>query len=733
MKIPNFEYSGVNEENMTRQEQALKLRESLAKRIDYITEIRKKIEIPEIASMDAANFQSWAESEEKRIFDMFPETEVHIKRLLEIKEELESLDEPVSKKEEEIEVIKEAAVRLFLKDDKDRLESYLDGAMEIAEEVDLENEASTGEDDIKIQKLEDVLSDIRENIYQKNIEELRLLHDKNINFVYTAQNFFTEISDKKWKVENLKKAFETEGTAFVDEIKKEIPGALDIANYVKTVGKNIKIKFGTYEVIIYLSSEEAKKYFNKEKAGWHRSKTPFCFVVEGEDSDQNSLNYTTIHETGHNRMEPLSISGIHYTEYSDVSIPTLVKLIKTYKTLTSLFKTNKQILISQKNSIVHHLGNQILRLNGEISADAENIIKGDLKSFYFHTFNEIEKLYSVVFKEIKTGDKDVGNLLSGELGKVVKTAAELVKRIMFLAKVAEKYGLQDGFYATTIMSPDNTNLSRRYLEEKIGENFEFERMISLLLPEYSLPLVLQRRVYGAYQSHRFVEYIFDEGRKKRTIVNPDGVESNYQGLFKSARFGVLDHALTDTLRETDIFKPEFLDKFLNVVNSDNLKNINEEERKMIVRSLDMELTSSNSLNIFDHYFGLEKISELKKYADNIKKLAVIFGLKEKGIEFVDDFYSNCVYRILKKVIMIDNPEKLKYFFDCWVRPGYSPKSDLLNGNMYSASIDVESLIGLEREQLSESKETQKIDQDLVDRVINNPSSTKVFQYLNSLP
>ena len=123
----------------------------------------------------------------------------------------------------------------------------------------------------------------------------------------------------------------------------------------------------------------------------------------------------------------------------------------------------------------------INKLNGEISADAKNIVLGypDAIAFYIRDLimglNEYIAEYSSAI--LPGPENKIKNLfldiVRDETRIIIAKAEDLFVKMTTYAYIARKYGLEDEFCSALVLMPDSEKYLKRVLSIKLGDKFDF--------------------------------------------------------------------------------------------------------------------------------------------------------------------------------------------------------------------------------------------------------------------
>jgi hypothetical protein len=723
MKISSLE-SFSSESNMPeKKERAVRLRESISKKIGYISKIRTEIDSPEITGMSMEEFSGWTESEKENIFIEFPEQKTIIERVAFLIAEIKKLNIEIREINARKEIITHAAVERYIKDDSDKLEKYWNDELDAQDEADLEDDSLTPEEKEEVSLLDEQEDTLSTECYEYMDERDVLLRNEDTLFVFTAHSFFQKISEKKAEVSYVRDLFEKGSLDGFSKYNHKI------TNFMKEKGvNNIDIKFDTYDIVVYLSKEDVKKFFATEEGnqGWHYKGTPLSFVIT-EGITEEKAAYVETHEKGHNKSECLQDAGIHNTIYYEQVVRFLTSETQRYQALKSM-QVPEVVLENTLDIIVGKIRSQIRYLNGEISADVENLIKGNFDGFYFHFLNTAEGLYNIIRRSTSIReDKELVSLLRKEIDDLTKKAAEHVKNALFLSMVARKYHKEDEFFAAMLMSPQNVRLAERYLKDELGGDFEFEKSFTTFVPEYVLPENIHHRVYRVHEdsSVGFMKSIFSDNASRGIIPPKNYVSSKKKsgetGTHK--RFSIFEHKFTELFEVSGIFNPTELKRFVTFATDERISQLSEDEKEQAAYTLEEGVSDNMFVNkVFDKFLDIHKPVEIRDYAQNIKKVFDIFGKQEEGKLFIREIFETCFYKAFKSSVPQDNPETLMNFMKSWDGIEFELEKYISDeGNSYGEEWDIEDIL-----------EDSKTEDELKDRIINDTQSTKVFQYIKSL-
>lgn len=722
MKFPNAELSIIEPEVSEKKDKITQIRESISKKITYISEIRNQIDRPDVVAMNVDEFTIWTEKEAEKIFTIFPEQESIQERIMFLGVEIERLTTETVKLDYEKNIIIKSAIERYLKSDPDKLKQYLNEEMGYEELFNVQDNALTKEEQEEIGVLTEKDDLLGNRLYEYSKEKDSLLNEDDSLFVLTTRNFFEKIVKKKEEALHIKKLIEQK--SFEDILSYD----KFFHDLITEKGDNLQIKCSAYDIVIYINKEEARRFFAKENIpnGWHVSNTPISLVVT-EDRSQEEVMYTETHEKGHNKSECLEGAGIHNYVYHDKVVRQLDYYIEKYKKLKSK-KTPAFIIQSTLEGIVQIIQSQIKGLNGEISADVENLVKGNFTSFYFHFLNTVESLYNLLRNSVSVKeDKELNTVLKKEIDNLVAKAAEHVKSALFLSMIARKYHKEEGFFAATLMSPQNMRLAERYLKDELGDEFEFEKSFTTLAPEYVLPKELHHRIYEIDKEYggNFIHSIF-LNKPTRGIIPPKNYISNKaeeSADNKYKRFFNFDLAFTKLFQTSGIFNPTELKRFIAFATPERINQLNDEEKKEAIYTLECAAENSDfRTKTFNNFFDIHKSEEIGIYAANIKKLFDILDKHEEGKVFLQEIFETCFYKAFEAALPEDNPGVLRKFIESWngiefKLEEYISKTE----NNYGNEIDVGEIL-----------EDLEVKDELKDRIINKPQSTKVFQYILSI-
>ena len=139
-------------------------------------------------------------------------------------------------------------------------------------------------------------------------------------------------------------------------------------------------------------------------------------------------------------------------------------------------KDAKAVALDYMKSAIH-------KLNGEISADAKNIVRGYPKTFINYILNLIASLNNYVSESrdetsINIDEANAKNaflqIVESEIGEIKDKSIDLVVRIVTYAHIARAHGLEDEFCSALVLMPDSEKYLKRVLSMKLDDEFDFE-------------------------------------------------------------------------------------------------------------------------------------------------------------------------------------------------------------------------------------------------------------------
>ncbi len=456
--------------------EATELRESFEKKIDFVTDLWKQIENPEVANLPLPEFR---------------------RRMLGL---LSGLDN----------VIPNSA----------SLISECEGVMKKIREVSISLEL----EDIKKQRDEGFSDDLRAKLESESIkfrEQLRdRLSDPDFEFLHNCIAIVAEIFLKKTKIEPLREIpnqqnkviaglefckhleclnFESEygyDSGYSIATNENIKRLIEFLNRKISAGENIFdfIKIDSYDICFYLDRKDFDQiYINKANEqrgevkkitiyGVHFNKTSIIFVAKGdEDRTDEDVERTKVHEQGHNLVGiTTNLEGvdIHNTVYRKAFVAGLRSNGFIFKQLfeDGKIKDAKAVALDYMKSAIH-------KLNGEISADAKNIVRGYPKTFINYILNLIASLNNYVSESrdetsINIDEANAKNaflqIVESEIGEIKDKSIDLVVRIVTYAHIARAHGLEDEFCSALVLMPDSEKYLKRVLSMKLDDEFDFE-------------------------------------------------------------------------------------------------------------------------------------------------------------------------------------------------------------------------------------------------------------------
>lgn len=726
MKLPNFEFKNQTDRPLEGPEKARQLQESFNKKLGVVIDLRTAIGNPETSSLPAEDFANWTQKRKEQLERDFPEAKKGLEKLQQKGAELKLLKIQEKELYKQEEVVKERAFLAYK-------EANPESPEEDPEEVDFFTlwKYYSEDDNRQLSRIQEESSVLGQKVELMEWENRKLLHHAENPFLYTSLHFLDKISQKKKQVEDLEHAHEAGQSEFTDALRRlereTQTSTHDIRQYISGSFSELQIEFTPYEIVVWITKEDAEKYFQTSYRGWHSSNTPFCFVVKAENTEQQS--YTKTHEIGHNRLECAEVGGIHNTVYIEASLPLLQERIRRLRNL-KLLKTLPVVLEREESLVKDRIKNQLLYLNGEIAADVENIAKGNLSAFYFH-FTRTASILEKLIKTRRGGVKDeVTKLVQEEIGKLEVKTAEHLKEVLFFSYLSRKYEKQEEFCALLTMDPDSPRLLRRYFSEELGDDFTYEKFIFELIPETTLPEVIHQRVYDIEEQvgGTFAEMFLKPGEQHMRMIPPNNPLPPEHDWQKWKHYSDFEHTFARKYSGTKLLSPFVLTSFLEIAEKRSLGDVDQRAIAKIKDLLEDFYGNFRFSSIFDsEQFSpcddsaeswTHSIENIRKYERQLVELCGDIGESATGKVISKYIYDTTVYKALQSAVLSDNPEPLKQVFEKWEMA--ADKGDFFSKTgKFLGGYDVADWF-------------EDGDETLANKYLQNPEQTKVYQYLLSV-
>lgn len=726
MKLPNFEFKNPTGKTLSKPEKAQQLRESFAKKVSVVSALRRDIEDQKISSLSPDDFKRWTQERKKQLSSEFPEAQKALEALKQKEKELYILISKCAELEHQDNLLDE---RAFLAYKKANPESVEEDAVEV--EYDILYKYFSEIDQKELSRIigkQAVLTKKIADLEQQNRKTL--FHSEN-PFLYTSLRFLEGISNKRSEVEDLRIAYEGGPNDFsraMDRLAREKEEPLfNLRSYLTEKFSELQIEFTAYDIVVHIAKEDAENYFKETSRGWHHPDTPFCFIVRADDVEQQ--NYTKTHELGHNRIECAEVAGVHNTVYIQASLPNLQKQISILRNL-KLLKTPHSILANSEEFVKMSVRNQLYYLNGEISADIGNIVKGRFSSFYFHFIKSASALEKLTQKKRGDAEDETTQMVEEELSALeAKTAAHL-KEVLFFSFLSRKYRKEDEFCSILLMDPDSPRLLRRFFSEELGDSFVYEKQMHELLPETTLPEAIHQRVYDLSQHSvgvlRRMELRKDE--QFMHMLPPDKPMPLEHDWRKWKDYSSFERIFANQYSATKLLSPEHLPSFLATTGKRSVNEIDQRAVGKIRGLLEDFLGNYRFSSIFDSEFFPESastgswsklIDQTRTYEANMLKLCKYIDSREVGESIAKQIYETTVYKALKASVMIDDPTPIKQVFDQWKIQ--VEKDEYFKSGKFLGKYDVGDWF--------DDLEENDANKTLKDRFLNTPEQTRVYKYL----
>jgi len=700
---------------LTKEEKASQLRESFAKKVQTVTALRKDIENLEVSSLPPREFGVWVKQRKKQLESEFPEAQKALQDLeLEQKGELQDFRRQIRELNDEEESLENKATEEYIRRNPDSWEEA-DNDPEWGELL----KCLSPEDRSRHSQLTEQIDELNHKIQLLEEKQRRILSRSENPFLYTSLRFLDDIEIKKEQVTKLHEAH----LAGVEEFSRKV-FVIDLREYITAKGNSIKVEFTPYEVVFYITKDEADEFFRRANPGWHYPNTPICVVIEREQERQD---YTRTHEIGHNRMECAEVAGVHEITYAEATVRLLKKRMQRLRDISQL-RAPQSVLKDSEYFIQDQIRNQLMYLNGEISADAENIVQGRFSSFYFHFVNTASALEKLAESPRGSMGDEVTKMVEEEVGKLEAKTASHLREVLFFSHLARKYHKEDEFYSILVMDPDSPRLLRRLFSEELGDTYQYEKQIDSLIPEVNLPEIIHQRLYDIHKRSRGPrEFLrLKPGGQTLNMIPPNKPLPSEHDWRKWSHYSDFEYVFTEEYCSTNIFSPKKLPHFLEVIKKRPAREIDERAIIKIHDLFEDYVGNSRFFSIFDSTFFPEdasgeawrdSVNSVKEYEAQLCELSEYVGQTVWKEPLSKSLYETTVYKALKVSVVSDNPEPLKQVFDHW-------KVDLDTSEYFSQ--DGEFLHGYDVANWFDEGT-----QELAEKYLTLPEQTKVYQYLLS--
>jgi hypothetical protein len=459
--------------------EASELCESFEKKIDFVTDLWRQIESPEVADLPLAEFRYRAtqmltdlERVVSNSHNLRAECEKKIKEIREVTVAIES--ENIKKKRGEaipeglIDILKSKQVKLR-EGLRGRLNNpdfeFVHHFLVIISGIYLKK--------TKIEPLREL--PIQQDKAQAGLEFCRRLESFGFESEYGYDSRCPTAVN-----ENIKR--------LLDFLKAKVAAGENIFNF---------IKIDPYDIVFNLDREDFDKIYisknfqkkdgkqgqeNKDLKvlGVNFPNTPIILLAKGDkDISEEHLRGTEIHEKGHNLIgitEEVEGFDIHNVVYQKSFVNGLRNKDGEFKKLYEEGKSKDAEDVVRK-----YMRKAINKLNGEISADAKNIVLGYPETIAFYVRELIFGLdqyvaeYSkVVLPEAENKIKNLFlDIVQEETRSMIAKGTDLFVKMTTYAYVARKYGLEDEFCSALVLMPDSEKYLSRILSIKLGDKFDF--------------------------------------------------------------------------------------------------------------------------------------------------------------------------------------------------------------------------------------------------------------------
>ncbi|MES3005557.1 MAG: hypothetical protein V4664_01270 [Patescibacteria group bacterium] len=727
MKLPSFEFKTTPNGDVNNAEKAEQLRESLSKKTRNILNLRKGVDDHSVQNLSVDDFRQWCQKQKESLHNDFPGVNEQLAVVSENEKKITELRKLIAVINRQRQTWNDRAFDAYLKANPDAEESYTDEVdftvlYDYYSEEDRAaflNESEEDRIDREINSLED--------------ENNKILRKSENSFVRIAEIFINKTAEKKDEVATLKDAYDKGIEFFIKEIIKqflakgmEVP--LSLINYIKVAGEDLNIEFNAYDICVYMGKEEARAYFKQSSNGWHMRDTSFCFIVNRGDADAES--YTKIHEQGHNRMECIKASGLHNVIYIEESMSSIKHQIETLRNLKS-FRAPQLVIEGNEDMLRGKVRRQLNYLNGEISADAENIATGKLSAFYFHFLNTVGSLRNLIHTA-PTRNDEVMDIVRREVGSLEVKVASHLKELLFLSFVARKYGKQDEFYSALIMDPEQTRLIKRILSEELGDNFRFEEQMFKIFPETILPENIHQRVYDISSRSEIglMHAIFSVSSRLENNMIPPKTPLKKQksikyGGIQQRQYQNFEYVFAEEFATTNFLDPKEISNFTSVLSAEKLSQFDGRVTDKMCKLFEDAVGNNKFAQYLNLPTGLSveewqnTIQLSKKYQEDLSQICDYIGIPDIKKQISDSISEAVSYRALKLAVINDDLTPLKLLKENWeIRFG---KEGLSVNELYDY-YDIDYWFDTDNER----------EAAVLKEITENPERTIVFQYLSSI-
>jgi len=657
MKLPNFEFKQKLGQVLDKREKATQLRESFGTRVKIVVGLKKDLDDPNVSSLSPEEFAKWANERNLQLRHQFPEAQQALK-------DMEQRDQKIREIELKFISLRNKEKFFFQKIFATYKKAHPEISEDTYEEISVETlyecfSDSENKEFERIQSQEIALveaSDILEN------QNLSTLSNSENLFLHASLHFLDNISKKRNEVENLKAAYQMGPDEFAKAVSDD---ALSV--YLRENFANLKIEFTPYDIVVFIKPEDKNKLRPRSEnvRGWQLSGTPFCFVVESDDKE--AMDYTRTHEIGHNRIGCVEVSGIHNNTYHDVAEYGLAQKLVLLQELQR-YHAPRQFIENQEKSLKEFIQSRLHYLNGEISADIENIVGGYIHAFYYHFISVALAIENSIGSRLGAKKDEAQTLAWREITVLEKKVAIHLKDVLFFSYIARKFNKQDEFSTILTMNPDSTRLLRRFFSEELGDVFEYESYMFAIAPEITLPEEIHQRVFDISIQRGLLAEIFGKsGSQIRKMSPPQKPLPRVANSSERVNYSNFEHLLTDQYQYSDLLRPERAAHFLKVIKSrpltemdprivEKLKTllqdyINEGEIGSFVKNIVPEGVSAEAWN--------KLIDKANEFETILRELSKYLELDYSEQKISQEFNSELVNYALGASVVVDDPTPIE--------------------------------------------------------------------------
>jgi len=450
------------------------LRESFVKKIDFVTTLWRKIESPEVAELSLSEFKTY-------LFKLYNDLEEVIPNAHSLQKECNKIMDEIATDSSVVEY--------------EAITSSKNGVPNI--------------------EFNETMATLEAKLAQARSKLNNRLSNPDFEFVHHFTNFLSGIYLKRTKMDSLEDLPKQNdpkiaGQLFIRKISSfcfesdygadsnypiivnpKIKKLIDFLRERSSSGENIFdfIKINPYDVCFYLNRKDFNEIYgdsdgdnsdsNGAVNGVRFNKTSIIMIAKDDNSNVKNLERVKRHEQGHNLVGIVGNPdnfNIHNTIYKKTFLNGLRGAGSKFN---SLFNEGKKE--EAEKGVREYMQTAVNKLNGEISADAKNIVLGYPRVFAKYVDDLILHLNEYVIKysdsELQGAEKEVLDsflvIVREEIEKIKIKARDLFVRITTYAYVARKYGLEDEFCSALVLMPDSDKYLRRVLSIKLGEDFDF--------------------------------------------------------------------------------------------------------------------------------------------------------------------------------------------------------------------------------------------------------------------